>query len=123
MKPPPTSGPSAVIRPRLYLSGPITIGPGKIDLLRKVDETHSISAAARALGMSYKHAWVLIDSLNEGFRRPIVETATGGRGGGGTVLTALGKQLVECYVALEARVNSAAQAELDALVQLTRQLT
>ena len=109
-----------MIRPRLYLHKSITIGPGKIDLLRKVDETHSISAAARTLGMTYKRAWLLIDSLNHGFRRPVVETATGGKGGGGTALTALGKQLVECYIALEARLNSAAKAELDALLRLVR---
>jgi len=123
MKATTTSDPRAMIRPRLYLAGPITIGPGKIDILRKVDETRSISAAARALGMTYKHAWLLIDSLNEGFGRPVVETATGGRGGGGTVLTELGRQLVERYVALEARLNSSAKAELDALVQLTRPVT
>jgi len=107
-----------MIRPRLYLNDSITVGPGKIDLLRKVDETHSISAAARALGMTYKHAWLLIDSLNQGFRRPVVESATGGRGGGGTTLTVLGKKLVEHYIALEVRLNSSAQAELDALLRL-----
>ena len=109
-----------MIRPRLYLSDSINIGPGKIDLLLKVDETHSISAAARALGMTYKRAWLLIDSLNQGFRRSVVETATGGKGGGGATLTALGKQIVERYVALEIRLNSAATAELDALLRLVR---
>ena len=109
-----------MIRPRLYLSKSVAIGPGKIDLLRKVDETHSISAAARALGMTYKRAWLLIDSLNQGFRRPLVETATGGRGGGGTTLTELGQQVVECYTALEVRLNSAAKVELEALLRLVR---
>ena len=109
-----------MIRPRLYLNESITIGPGKIDLLNKVDETRSISAAARALGMMYKRAWLLIDSLNHGFCRPVVETATGGKGGGGTTLTALGKQVVGRYVALEVRLNSSAKAELDALLRLVR---
>lgn len=112
--------PAPIIRPRLYLAESLNIGPGKIDLLRKVDETHSISAAARAIGMTYKRAWLLIDSLNQGFHRPVVETATGGKGGGGTTLTVLGKQLVERYIALEARVNSSAKAELDALLRLVR---
>jgi molybdate transport system regulatory protein len=109
-----------MIRPRLYLHESLAIGPGKIDLLRKVDEAHSISAAARVLGMTYKRAWLLIDSLNHGFRRPVIETATGGRGGGGTTLTALGKQVVERYIALESRLNSSAKVELDALLRLVR---
>jgi molybdate transport system regulatory protein len=109
---------AAIIRPRLYLSDSIKIGPGKIDLLLKVDETHSISAAARALGMTYKRAWLLIDSLNQGLRRPVIQTATGGKGGGGTTLTPLGKQIVGRYVALEERMNSIAMADLEALLRL-----
>jgi molybdate transport system regulatory protein len=120
MNPPRKFDPSTMIRPRLYLDESLTIGPGKIDVLRKIDETHSISAAARALGMTYKYAWLLIDSLNQGIGRPVVETATGGRGGGGTTLTPLGKKLVEHYQALEARLNSSAQAELDTLLRLIR---
>jgi molybdate transport system regulatory protein len=109
-----------MIRPRLYLNDSLTVGPGKIDVLRKVDETRSISAAARALGMTYKHAWLLIDSLNQGLHRPVVDTATGGKGGGGATLTVLGKKLVEHYIALEVRLNSSAKAELDALLRLIR---
>jgi molybdate transport system regulatory protein len=109
-----------MVRPRLYIGESIAIGPGKIDLLRQVDVTHSISAAARALGMTYKRAWLLIDSLNQGFGRPVVETAIGGKGGGGATLTVLGKQLVECYAAIEARLNTAAQDELEALLRLTK---
>jgi molybdate transport system regulatory protein len=110
-----------MVRPRLYIGESIAIGPGKIDLLRQVAETHSISAAARALGMTYKRAWLLIDSLNQGFGRPLVETATatGGKGGGGATLTALGSQLIERYSALEARLNASAQAELEELRRLT----
>lgn len=107
-----------MVRPRLYIGSSIAIGPGKIDLLRRVDETRSISAAARALGMTYKRAWLLIDSLNQGFGRPVVETATGGRGGGGAALTPLGSELVERYAALEARLNSSALDELEALRRL-----
>jgi molybdate transport system regulatory protein len=109
-----------MVRPRLYLGEAIAIGPGKIDLLRKVEETHSISAAARALGMTYKRAWLLIDSLNQGFGVPVVATATGGRGGGGATLTSLGKQLVGHYTALEVRLNNSAQAELRALRRLVQ---
>jgi molybdate transport system regulatory protein len=70
--------------------------------------------------MTYKRAWLLVNSLNQGFGRPVVETATGGRGGGGATLTSLGKQLVGHYTALEVRLNSLAQAELGALRRLVR---
>jgi len=110
--------PVIILRPRIYIGESIRIGPGKIDLLKQVAATQSISAAARALGMSYKHAWLLIDSLAQGFGRPVVTTAIGGKGGGGAALTDLGTQLVERYAAIEARVNRNAVAELDALRRL-----
>ncbi|MDR3368893.1 LysR family transcriptional regulator [Rhodoferax sp.] len=104
-----------LVRPRIYIGEGIAIGPGKIDLLRLVGETRSIAAAARALGIPYKRAWLLIDSLNQGFGRPVIETATGGKGGGGATLTPLGQQLVACYAALEQRLNAESTSELDAL--------
>lgn len=111
--------PSAIlVRPRIYIGDDISIGPGKIDLLRKVGETRSISAAARSLGVPYKRAWLLIDSLNQGFDTPVVETATGGKGGGGAKLTELGQQLVTAYDVLEKRLNLEAQEELAVLQRL-----
>ena len=104
-----------VVRPRLYIDKRLSIGPGKIDLLRLVGEKRSISAAARELGMQYKRAWLLIDSLNQGFGRPVVSTATGGRGGGGASLTPLGEELLLCYAALEQRFNSEGIQELETL--------
>ncbi len=104
-----------LVRPRVHIGDAIAIGPGKIDLLRVVGETQSIAAAARALGIPYKRAWLLIDSLNQGFGQPVVETATGGKGGGGTIVTPLGQRLLKCYVALETRINEASAKELRAL--------
>jgi molybdate transport system regulatory protein len=104
-----------MVRPRVYLGGQISIGPGKIDLLQKVAETRSIAAAGRELGIPYKRAWTLINSLNEGFDRPVVETATGGKGGGGAIVTPLGEAILLRYRALEARINATAAAELAAL--------
>lgn len=106
---------AVIVRPRVQIGTELSIGPGKIFLLRKVAETRSISAAARALEMPYKRAWILIDTLNKGFGRPVVATAAGGRGGGGTSLTPLGEALLERYASLEARINEATQAELAAL--------
>lgn len=107
-----------LVRPRLYLGGELSLGPGKIDLLRKVGETGSISAAARALGVPYKRAWLLIDSLNRGFAGPLLDTAIGGKAGGGARLTPLGEALVAAYDALEAKLNASAQGEITAIMRL-----
>ena len=116
---PPSTSRSA-IRPRVYLRSGVAVGPGKIDLLLRVDRLHSISAAARAMQMSYKRAWQLIDAMNRDFGRPVVATTTGGAGGGGASLTELGRALVTRYAALERRLNDAASAEVAALQALVR---
>ncbi len=110
--------PGILVRPRIHIGDAIEIGPGKIDLLRQVADGQSISAAARSLGMTYKRAWLLIDTLNQGFGRPVVETTSGGKGGGGSRLTPLGEALVARYRALEAKLSQAAHPELDALFEL-----
>lgn len=115
MSTPPAKPHVILVRPRIYIGELIAVGPGKIDLLRQVAETRSIAAAARMLGMPYKRAWLLIDALNQGFGRPVVDTATGGKGGGGATLTPLGQELVARYVALEERINTAISAEIEAL--------
>jgi molybdate transport system regulatory protein len=105
------------IRPRVDLGDDIAVGPGKVDLLRHVAATRSISAAARAMGMSYSRAWQLIDAMNAHFG-PVVATATGGRGGGGATLTPRGAALVVAYEALEAKLNASAADEIAALQAL-----
>jgi molybdate transport system regulatory protein len=107
-----------LVRPRLYLGAGLSIGPGKIELLRQIGETRSISAAARELNIPYKRAWLLVDSLNQGFGRPVITSATGGKGGGGATLTPLGTQLIAAYDALQADINLAAQEQLAAMMLL-----
>jgi len=107
-----------LVRPRLYFGSELSLGPGKIDLLRKVGECGSISAAARALGIPYKRAWLLIDSLNRGCPSPVLTTAIGGQRGGGAQLTPLGEALIAAYEALEEKLNSAARGELAALQKM-----
>lgn len=111
--------PEILVRPRIYIGDAISLGPGKVDLLRLIDERHSIAAAARELHIPYKRAWFLISTLNQGFGRPVVETAAGGKGGGVASLTPLGRRLVECYDTLQERLNIAAASELAALRALT----
>lgn len=89
----------------------INLHQNQIDLLRAVGETRSIAAAARTLGMPYERAWLLADSLNVGFGRALVATATGG---GGAALTTLGDQIVIAYDALEIRLNTEAAPKLAA---------
>lgn len=118
MKTSPIAADVVLVRPRVYIGDSISIGPGKIDLLREIAQTHSIAAAARALKIPYKRAWLLIDTLNQGFGRPVVDTATGGKGGGGASLSALGQALLERYTALEERINTATATEIEALRSL-----
>ena len=93
------------------------LGPGKIRLLELVHEFGSISAAGRAMDMSYRRAWVLVDALNQTFREPVVETRGGGAGGGGARLTPFGSSLVEDYRAMEADARSALSRRLSRLEQ------
>lgn len=87
------------------------IGPGKIALLEKMREYGSLSQAAKALDMSYRRAWQLLNSLNQSFREPLVVTAIGGSGGGGSTLTALGESMIATYRDFEEAVNARADKQ------------
>jgi molybdate transport system regulatory protein len=91
------------------------LGPGKIRLLEAIGKTGSISRAGRALGMSYRRAWLLVDDMNRSFRAPVVATQPGGVKGGGAALTPFGLQLIENYRAIEAQAAAAAMPRLQAL--------
>ena len=123
MTSPKTIKQAVIVRPRVYIGDDIAIGPGKIDLLRLVGETRSIAAAARALSIPYKRAWLLLDTLNQGFGSPLFETATGGKGGGGASLTPLGQALLDRYKALEESINASSAPQLSALQALTNDLS
>lgn len=95
--------------------GPHRIGPGKIELLEKIEALGSISAAGRAMDMSYRRAWELVEEMNGLFASPLVSARTGGRQGGGTALTELGHAVVATYRAIEKAASAATRAELSAL--------
>ena len=105
--------PSLSVRIDLDTEG--RIGPGKIQLLEKIDEFGSISAAGRAMDMSYKRAWDLVDEINRICRQAAVERQTGGKNGGGAVLTPFGTSLVARYRKIERDAASAVRKELAAL--------
>jgi molybdate transport system regulatory protein len=100
---------------RIDLDAEGRIGPGKIQLLEKIRETGSISAAGRAMDMSYKRAWDLVDEINRICRQAAVERQTGGKNGGGAALTPFGTSLVARYRKIERDAASAVRKELAAL--------
>ncbi|HMM90152.1 winged helix-turn-helix domain-containing protein [Bradyrhizobium sp.] len=91
------------------------IGPGKIELLETIHRSGSISAAGRAMDMSYKRAWDLVDEINRVCRQAAVERQTGGKNGGGAALTPFGLSLVARYRKIERNAATAARKELEAL--------
>lgn len=91
------------------------IGPGKIQLLEQVAALGSIAAGGRSLGMSYRRAWELVDDLNTIFGKPVVESRSGGKKGGGAALTPLGLALISRYRAMERAAAMATESHLAAL--------
>lgn len=104
--------PVARFRLRVRVGDVVAVGPGKIDLLEAIDATGSLTAAARAIGMSYRRAWLLLEELNRSLRTAAVATAAGGRNGGGSVLTPAGRELLELYRRIEATAQVAAAADI-----------
>jgi len=96
------------------------IGPGKAKLLESIRETGSISAAARDMGMSYKRAWLLLDSMNQAFTEQVVTAAPGGAGGGGSTLTPFGAEVLARYRRIYDRAAAAATDDVAALGRRAR---
>lgn len=103
---------------RLLFGRSTVVGPGKAELLALIESAGSISAAGRAMGMSYKKAWYLVDTMNRSFKSPVVEACKGGRGGGRARLTAMGRDVLARYRKLEARAAKTCAAELKDLGKL-----
>lgn len=103
------------LRIRIVFGDHEMMGPGKAELLERIERCGSIAAAGREMGMSYKRAWELVGKLNAMFRDPLVESMRGGPGGGGAMLTQAGREVLELYRAFEQEAAAAGSAQLDAL--------
>ena len=106
------------LRLRLLFGDRLVFGPGKGELLARIAETGSIAAAGRAMGMSYKRAWALVEEMNAVFRSPLVLSARGGAGGGGATLTDDGREVLAAYRAMLAAVDLAAAPEIARIAAL-----
>jgi len=105
-----------VVRFRIDFAKNSKLGPGKIDLLEAIRDSGSLSQAARNLGMSYRRAWLLVNSLKESFREPVTVSSTGGKGGGGVLVTEFGKSLIKSYRELERDIAALALRRLHAIM-------
>ena len=88
------------------------LGRGKMQLLERIKETGSISAAGRAMDMSYRRAWLLVSAMNHMFRQPVVESQRGGKQGGGAAITPFGEDLLKRFRAMEKTVAQTLAADL-----------
>jgi molybdate transport system regulatory protein len=108
---------SPTIRLRVDFNMQCAVGPGKIRLLECIAQTGSLSQAAREMEMSYRRAWLLLDSMNASFDMPVVSTQTGGKAGGGAALTAFGKSIITAYRDLELSVSALATKQMAAVTK------
>lgn len=105
------------IKIQIFCGDEIAMGPGKADLLEAIEREGSISAAGRALGMSYRRAWLLVDIMNRCWQEPLVETSAGGSHGGGARITGFGKLILCRYRQLEEACGGATVSEAFAELQ------
>jgi molybdate transport system regulatory protein len=110
----------AQVRVSIVFESGARIGPGKAKLLESIRDTGSISAAAREMGMSYKRAWLLLDSINQAFTEAVVTAAPGGSGGGGATLTPFGAEVLERYRRIHDRASKIAADDVTALGRRAR---
>lgn len=107
-------------RIRLVFGPEEMIGPGKAELLERITRTGSIAAAGREMGMSYKRAWMLVETMNAMFREPLVERTRGGAKGGGAVVTEAGRRVLAEYRGLEEEARRAGGAHIARLQSMLR---
>jgi molybdate transport system regulatory protein len=108
--------PAPVVRFRIDFAAHSSVGPGKIRLLEAIRDAGSLSQGARNIGISYRRAWLLVDSLNQSFRKRVTVANTGGRDGGGMLVTDFGGALIKSYRKLERDFASLAERRLHSII-------
>ncbi len=108
--------PAPVVRFRIDFAAHSSVGPGKIRLLEAIRDAGSLSQGARNIGISYRRAWLLVDSLNQSFRKRVTVANTGGRDGGGMLVTEFGGALIKSYRKLERDFASLAERRLHSII-------
>lgn len=116
----PPTRPEPRFRLRVVFGPDEMMGPGKAELLEHIAATGSISAAGRKMGMSYKRAWQLVETMNAMFADPLVHSTRGGAAGGGAVLTGAGQAVLEEYRGLEEAARDAGAAHVARLQAMLR---
>lgn len=112
--------PDPTLRLRLVFSPGGMLGPGKAELLERIARTGSIAAAGREMGMSYKRAWQLVETLNAMFADPLVSSSRGGAGGGGASVTEAGLAVLAAYRGFEAAAREAGRDHAETLRAMLR---
>ena len=105
---------------RILLGAAVALGPGKVALLEAVDKSGSITGAARYMGMSYRRAWKLIEAMNNDFKVPLISTSSGGRGGGGALVTKAGFDALNRYRSMETKAEQAVEKEISDFADLLK---
>lgn len=103
---------------RLKCAEGIVLGPGRAELLERIDRLGSISAAARDMGMSYRHAWKLLDLMNRLFHEPVIQASHGGRQRGQAVLTPVGRNVLDGYRQMTRKAKTAVRSEVASVRRL-----
>jgi molybdate transport system regulatory protein len=109
-----------LVRFRIDFARHSSVGPGKISLLEAIRDAGSLSQGARNIGMSYRRAWLLIESLKQSFREPVTTASKGGKDGGGMLVTEFGDALIRNYRELERDFATLAERRLHTIVAVTR---
>ena len=96
------------IRSRYWIEGEegTYLGEGRVRLLLAIQEFGSISAAAKSLEISYRKAWKMVDIMNSQATSPLVVRQTGGKSGGGTIVTPKGIKAIEAFINFKEKCNA-----------------
>ena len=101
------------LRLRILFGQEIAMGPSKLNLLKSISTNGSISGAARQMNMSYRRAWLLVDTMNRCFRSPVVAASPGGKGGGGATITEFGQTVIDSYEVMEQKAIAATLQDIE----------